>query len=49
VAADVDEIAALGVTPVQADLLRFDDGKVRHNPAELARLIAAMAQGEAQP
>jgi uncharacterized cofD-like protein len=49
VLADVDEIAALGVTPVQADLFRFDDGKVRHNPAELARLIVAIAQGEAQP
>jgi uncharacterized cofD-like protein len=49
VLADVDEIAALGVTPVEANLFRFDDGKVRHNPTELARLIVAITQGEAQP
>jgi uncharacterized cofD-like protein len=48
VVADVALIAALGVIPVQADLFRFDDEKVRHNPAELARLIVAIAQGEAQ-
>lgn len=49
VVADVDEIAALGVTPVQSGLLHFDDEKVRHNPAELARLIVAIAHGNAQP
>jgi uncharacterized cofD-like protein len=48
VIADVDAIAALGVTPVEAGLFRFDDEKIRHDSAELARLIMAIAQGEAQ-
>ena len=48
VIADVDAIAALGVTPVQAGLFRFDDEKIRHDPAALARLIVAIAHGEAR-
>jgi uncharacterized cofD-like protein len=50
VVADAEEISALGVIPVQADLqYQLDDEKVRHNPAKLAGMIMAVAQGKAQP
>ena len=49
VVADPDEIAALGVIPVAANIFSSTDKKVRHDPAKLARQIVAIIQGEVQP
>ncbi len=41
---DGDEIARMGVVPVIADLSSEEQGKVRHDPNKLARLIVSLSR-----
>lgn len=42
---DQEEIAAMGLVPISADLVAEKDFRIRHDPAKLARVVVSLTRG----